>query len=167
MTLTASLHAFAEDDRADLGAGTDAVGQCCFFGHVLGLAATTEADAAAVRAAQADGGCALAMRNGYQILTTLILTAPPMAAFFFQGTLGSFMAYSQIGGSPAAQPARRDNRRALMCRSRRRIQGVMSRRLQAIRSRQWLGAWGMHRARRHLTPAGWALRIVESESIFL
>jgi len=38
------------------------------------------------------------------ILTTLILTAPPMAAFFFQGTLGSFMAYSQIGGSPAAQP---------------------------------------------------------------
>ncbi len=43
------------------------------------------------------------MRNGYQILTTLILTAPPMAAFFFQGTLGSFMAYSQIGGSPAAQ----------------------------------------------------------------
>ncbi|MEN5260333.1 type IV secretion system protein [Stenotrophomonas hibiscicola] len=37
------------------------------------------------------------------ILTTLILTAPPMAAMFFQGTLGSFMAYSQIGGSPVAQ----------------------------------------------------------------
>jgi len=36
------------------------------------------------------------------ILTTLILTAPPMAAMFFQGTLGSFMAYSQIGGSPVA-----------------------------------------------------------------
>ena len=34
------------------------------------------------------------------ILTTLILTAPPMAAMFFQGTLGNFMAYSQIGGSP-------------------------------------------------------------------
>ncbi|HDS1580382.1 TPA: type IV secretion system protein [Stenotrophomonas maltophilia] len=34
------------------------------------------------------------------ILTTLILTAPPMAAMFFQGTLGGFMAYSQIGGSP-------------------------------------------------------------------
>ena len=31
------------------------------------------------------------------------LTAPPMAAMFFQGTLGSFMAYSQIGGSPVAQ----------------------------------------------------------------
>ncbi|WP_430542085.1 type IV secretion system protein [Stenotrophomonas maltophilia] len=38
------------------------------------------------------------------ILTTLILTAPPMAAMFFQGTLGSFMAYSQIGGSAAATP---------------------------------------------------------------
>jgi len=36
------------------------------------------------------------------ILTTLILTAPPMAAMFFQGTLGSFMAYSQIGGSAGA-----------------------------------------------------------------
>ncbi|WP_223495487.1 type IV secretion system protein [Stenotrophomonas indicatrix] len=36
------------------------------------------------------------------ILTTLILTAPPMAAMFFQGTLGGFMAYSQIGGSPVA-----------------------------------------------------------------
>jgi type IV secretion system protein VirB6 len=38
------------------------------------------------------------------ILTTLILTAPPMAAMFFQGTLGSFMAYSQIGGAVGAQP---------------------------------------------------------------
>ena len=35
------------------------------------------------------------------ILTTLILTAPPMAAMFFQGTLGGFNAYSQIGGSAA------------------------------------------------------------------
>ncbi|WP_311260726.1 MULTISPECIES: type IV secretion system protein [unclassified Xanthomonas] len=33
------------------------------------------------------------------LLTLLILTTPPMAAFFFQGTLGSFMAYSQIGGA--------------------------------------------------------------------
>jgi type IV secretion system protein VirB6 len=38
------------------------------------------------------------------ILTTPILKAPPMAAMFFQGTLGSFMAYSQIGGAGAAQP---------------------------------------------------------------
>jgi len=36
------------------------------------------------------------------ILTPLILTAPPIAAMFFQGNLGSYMAYSQIGGSPVA-----------------------------------------------------------------
>lgn len=53
-----------------------------------------------------EGLTSQAMQQGGMglILTTLILTAPPMAAFFFQGTLGSFMAYSQIGGSPAAQP---------------------------------------------------------------
>jgi type IV secretion system protein VirB6 len=39
------------------------------------------------------------------ILTTLILTAPPMAAVFFQGTLGTFTAYSQIGGGAAATPS--------------------------------------------------------------
>ncbi|MGV8958887.1 MAG: hypothetical protein ACOH1V_00635 [Stenotrophomonas sp.] len=33
------------------------------------------------------------------ILTTLILTAPLMAGMFFQGTLGSFIAYSQIGSA--------------------------------------------------------------------
>ena len=54
-----------------------------------------------------DGISSIAMQQGGMglILTTLILTAPPMAAMFFQGTLGSFMAYSQIGGSGAgAQP---------------------------------------------------------------
>lgn len=56
--------------------------------------------------AMSDGLTSQAMQQGGMglILTTLILTAPPMAAMFFQGTLGSFMAYSQIGGSPAAQP---------------------------------------------------------------
>ena len=51
-----------------------------------------------------DGMSSIAMQQGGMglILTTLILTAPPMAAMFFQGTLGSFMAYSQIGGSPVA-----------------------------------------------------------------
>jgi type IV secretion system protein VirB6 len=33
------------------------------------------------------------------ILTTLIITTPPMAANFFQGTLGNFMHYSAFGGS--------------------------------------------------------------------
>lgn len=42
------------------------------------------------------------------ILTVLIISAPPMAAMFFQGTLGSFVAHSQMDGSrsgvlPAAQ----------------------------------------------------------------
>ncbi|MBH1513954.1 type IV secretion system protein [Stenotrophomonas maltophilia] len=56
--------------------------------------------------ASSDGMTSQAMQQGGMglILTTLIPTAPPMAAMFFQGTLGSFMAYSQIGGSPAAQP---------------------------------------------------------------
>ncbi|ARQ90419.1 MULTISPECIES: type IV secretion system protein [Stenotrophomonas] len=56
--------------------------------------------------ASSDGMTSQAMQQGGMglILTTLILTAPPMAAMFFQGTLGGFMAYSQIGGSPAAAP---------------------------------------------------------------
>ncbi|WNH47273.1 MULTISPECIES: type IV secretion system protein [Stenotrophomonas] len=56
--------------------------------------------------AMSDGMTSQAMQQGGMglILTTLILTAPPMAAFFFQGTLGTFMAYSQIGGSAAAGP---------------------------------------------------------------
>ncbi|WP_430542372.1 type IV secretion system protein [Stenotrophomonas maltophilia] len=55
--------------------------------------------------ASSDGMTSQAMQQGGMglILTTLILTAPPMAAMFFQGTLGSFMAYSQIGDSPVAQ----------------------------------------------------------------
>ena len=54
-----------------------------------------------------EGMSSIALQQGGMglILTTLILTAPPMAAMFFQGTLCSFMAYWQIGGSGAgAQP---------------------------------------------------------------
>lgn len=56
--------------------------------------------------AMSDGMSSMAMQQGGMglILTTLILTAPPMAAMFFQGTLGSFMAYSQIGGGATGQP---------------------------------------------------------------
>ncbi|AWH25690.1 type IV secretion system protein [Stenotrophomonas sp. YAU14D1_LEIMI4_1] len=51
-----------------------------------------------------EGMSSMALQQGGMglILTTLILTAPPMAAMFFQGTLGTFMAYSQIGGSAGA-----------------------------------------------------------------
>jgi len=54
-----------------------------------------------------DGMSSVAMQQGGMglILTTLILTAPPMAAMFFQGTLGSFMAYSQISGGAASTPS--------------------------------------------------------------
>ncbi|MCW2036420.1 type IV secretion system protein [Xanthomonas campestris pv. raphani] len=36
------------------------------------------------------------------ILTTLILTAPPMAAMFFQGTLGAFTPYAAMGAATGA-----------------------------------------------------------------
>lgn len=39
------------------------------------------------------------------ILTVLIVSAPPMAGMFFQGTLGSFIAHSQVGGAPPGVPS--------------------------------------------------------------
>lgn len=39
------------------------------------------------------------------ILTTLILTAPPMAAMFFQGTLGAFALYAAMGAATGASGA--------------------------------------------------------------
>lgn len=50
-------------------------------------------------AAASDGINSMAMQQGGLglILTTLILTAPPMAASFFQGTLGQMTAYSPFG----------------------------------------------------------------------
>jgi type IV secretion system protein VirB6 len=49
--------------------------------------------------AASDGVSSMAMQQGGigLILTTLIIGAPPMAAMFFQGTLGSFSTYSQMG----------------------------------------------------------------------
>lgn len=46
-----------------------------------------------------EGVSSMAMQQGGigLILTTLILTCPPMAAMFFQGTLGNFTAYSMMG----------------------------------------------------------------------
>ena len=53
-----------------------------------------------------DGVNSMALQQGGMglVLTMLILTAPPMAAMFFQGTLGSFVPYSQFGGGRAARP---------------------------------------------------------------
>ncbi|RUL66562.1 type VI secretion protein [Dyella dinghuensis] len=38
------------------------------------------------------------------LLTVLIVSVPPMAAMFFQGTMGSFMHFSAFSGGPASQP---------------------------------------------------------------
>ena len=67
---------------------------------------TAAADKWILQDSGAVGFTSQAMQQGGMglIFTTLILTAPPMAAMFFQGTLGGFMAYSQMGGSAAASP---------------------------------------------------------------
>ena len=50
-----------------------------------------------------DGMTSQAMQQGGMglILTMLILSVPPMAAAFFQGTLGNFMHFSAFGGGGA------------------------------------------------------------------
>jgi type IV secretion system protein VirB6 len=60
-----------------------------------------------LKESMSDGMTSQAMQQGGMglILTALILTTPPMAAMFFQGTLGTFMAYSQIGGGASASPS--------------------------------------------------------------
>lgn len=60
--------------------------------------------------AASEGITSMALQQGGLglILTTLIVSAPPMAAAFFQGTLGSFMSYSafgSVGSSGAARDA--------------------------------------------------------------
>jgi type IV secretion system protein VirB6 len=57
-----------------------------------------------------DGVNSMALQQGGMglVLTMLIMTAPPMAAMFFQGTLGSFVPYSQMNPGSGMQGARRD-----------------------------------------------------------
>ena len=52
-----------------------------------------------------EGVSSMALQQGGLglVLTMLIISAPPMAASFFQGTMGQFMAYSQFGGSAGTQ----------------------------------------------------------------
>ncbi|WP_260654026.1 type IV secretion system protein, partial [Xanthomonas graminis] len=54
---------------------------------------------AATNGTTGEGVMSMALQQGGigLVLSTLILTAPPMAAAFFQGTLGQFNAYSQLG----------------------------------------------------------------------
>jgi len=53
----------------------------------------------------ADGMTSQAMQQGGMglILTTLIVSAPPMAAMFFQGTLGQFSAYNAFSNQSSRQ----------------------------------------------------------------
>jgi type IV secretion system protein VirB6 len=59
----------------------------------------------------AEGLNSIAMQQGGLglLLTALIVSVPPMAAMFFQGTLGNFLTYSAFGGAsnsvgPSGQP---------------------------------------------------------------
>ena len=54
------------------------------------------------------GVSSMAMQQGgLGLLMTLFLVAvPPMAAAFFQGTVGQFMAYNAFGQGQAMQPTR-------------------------------------------------------------
>ena len=51
-----------------------------------------------------DGFVGIAVQQGGigLLLTILLISTPPMAASFFQGTLGSFMHYSALGSGPGA-----------------------------------------------------------------
>jgi type IV secretion system protein VirB6 len=59
--------------------------------------------------ASQEGINSMAMQQGGLglILTVLIISAPPMAAAFFQGTLGQFLAYSQFGSTAHASAGSR------------------------------------------------------------
>ena len=67
----------------------------------------TAAGGALLGADFTDGMTSQAMQQGGMglILTTLIMTTPPMAAAFFQGTLGQFTPYGAFGQGTAASSA--------------------------------------------------------------
>lgn len=54
-----------------------------------------------------EGVNSMALQQGGMgvVLSMLIMTAPPMAAMFFQGTLGTFLPYSQFGGGSSGRTA--------------------------------------------------------------
>jgi len=55
-----------------------------------------------------EGLVSLSMQQGGMglVLTMLIISAPPVAAMFFQGTLGQFNSYNAFGGSGTSVPQR-------------------------------------------------------------
>ena len=57
--------------------------------------------------ASPQGVSSMAMQQGGLglLMTLFLITVPPMAAAFFQGTVGQFMAYNAFGQGQAMQPA--------------------------------------------------------------
>ena len=58
--------------------------------------------------ASPQGVSSMAMQQGGLglLMTLFLITVPPMAAAFFQGTIGQFMAYNAFGQGQAMQPTR-------------------------------------------------------------
>ena len=57
--------------------------------------------------ASPQGVSSMAMQQGGLglLMTLFLITVPPMAAAFFQGTVGQFMAYNAFGQGQAVQPS--------------------------------------------------------------
>ena len=73
---------------------------------VLAIACVTQYLAALAANGSPQGVSSMAMQQGGLglMMTLFLITVPPMAAAFFQGTIGQFMAYNAFGQGQAVQP---------------------------------------------------------------
>ena len=80
-----------------------------------------------------EGVSSMAMQQGGMglVLTMLIISAPPMAAAFFQGTLGQFMAYSQFGMGANAPVGQRPGESAYRPNAQAPLQSPVSQQVAA------------------------------------
>nr|WP_298126699.1 type IV secretion system protein [uncultured Pseudoxanthomonas sp.] len=74
---------------------------------VVALSFAAQYVAALAAEASPQGISSMAMQQGGLglLMTLFLITVPPMAATFFQGTIGQFMAYNAFGQAQAAQPS--------------------------------------------------------------
>jgi type IV secretion system protein VirB6 len=70
-----------------------------FAAQYVALLATNTSTQGVSSMAMQQGGLGL-------LMTLFLVTVPPMAAAFFQGTVGQFMAYNAFGQGQAMQPTR-------------------------------------------------------------